>query len=174
VKFPTRRSIEQSRRVAASPESVWREVTNVDIASFRHPAYLAALGIPKPLRAEVVRSGVGGARVAYFDNGRRFAQEITAWTPAEHYAFTFRPDPGFRVAWVLDLADGPFRMVSGAYRLARVEGGTRLSLSSDYELRGVAGALLGLPVRLVLRLFQAYLLRGLARNAERRESGPRS
>jgi len=166
------RRIEQSTHVAASPEAVWHAVTNVDVASFRHPAYLAALGIPKPMRAEVVRSGVGGARVAHFENGLRFSQEITAWTPGEHYAFTFRPDAGFRVACVLDLADGPFRMVSGAYRLTPVAGGTRLSLSSDYELRGAAGALLGVPVRLVLWLFQAYLLRGLARNAERRDRRP--
>jgi hypothetical protein len=168
----TRRHVEQSTRIAARPEAVWREVTDVDIASFRHPPYLAALGIPKPLRAEVVRSGVGGARVAYFSNGLRFSQEITAWEPCAHYAFTFKPDPGFRVAYLLDLADGPFRMVSGAYRLAPVEGGTVLSLSSDYELRGLAGALLGVPVRLVLRLFQAYLLRGLGQNAVRRERRP--
>ena len=64
--------------VAASPEAVWQEVTEVDIAAFRHPAYLAILGIPKPLRAEVLQPGMGGVRVAYFSNNLRFSQEISA------------------------------------------------------------------------------------------------
>lgn len=160
-------SIEQAVDVAASPETVWHEVTQVDIASFRHPAYLAALGIPKPLRAEVLRPGVGGVRIAYFTNGRRFAQEITAWEPPERYAFTFKADPGFRVAYCFDLADGPFRMVAGAYRLGRTARGTRLALSSRYELRGALGFCLRVPVRLVLHRFQAYLLQGIRANAER-------
>lgn len=162
-----RYSIEQAVAVAASPEAIWREVTEVDIAAFDHPAYLAILGIPKPLRADVLRPGVGGVRVAHFSNGRRFSQEITEWRPPERYAFTFRADPGFRVGYVLDLAEGPFRMVAGAYRIEPNSRGARLALSSEYELRGPAGALLRLPVRLVLYLFQAYLLRGIRSNAER-------
>jgi polyketide cyclase/dehydrase/lipid transport protein len=161
-------SIEHSVNVAASAEAVWQEVTQVDIASIRHPLYLSVLGIPKPLRAEVLRSGVGGARIAFFANNLRFSQEITEWQPSERYAFTFKPDPGFRVAYFLDLSDGPFRMVAGAYRISRTELGTRLSLSSQYELRGALGACLRSPVRLVLHLFQIYLLRGIRTNSERR------
>jgi hypothetical protein len=159
--------IEHSVDVAASAESVWQEVTQVDIASFRHPAYLSILGIPKPLRADIVRPGVGGARTAFFSNNLRFSQEITEWLPPERYAFTFKPDPGFRVAYFLDLSNGPFRMVAGAYRISQTELGSRLFLSSQYELRGVLGAYLRLPVRLVLHLFQTYLLRGIRTNSER-------
>jgi hypothetical protein len=166
-----RHSIEHSVSVAASAEQVWQEVTLVDIASFRHPPYLALLGIPKPLRAEVLRPGVGGVRIAYFAEGRRFSQEITAWQPPEQYAFTFRADPGFRVAYCFDLADGPFRMLAGAYRLRQAGPGTHLTLSSQYELRGVPGACIRVPVRLVLQLFQAYLLRGIRANAERAAQG---
>jgi hypothetical protein len=36
-----------------------------------------------------------------------------------------------------------------------------------HELRGVAGVCLGVPVRLVLGLFQRYLLRSIRANAER-------
>ena len=154
--------------IAASAESVWQEVTQVDFASFRHPTYLSLLGIPRPMRADVLRPGVGGVRIAYFSNNLRFSQEITEWQPSERYAFTFKPDPGFRVAYCLDLSDGPFRMVAGAYRISRTELGTRLSLSSQYELRGALGACLRLPVRLVLHLFQLYLLRGIRTNSERR------
>lgn len=158
--------IEHSAQVAASPELVWQEVTQVDIAAFPHPAYLSILGIPKPLRAELLRPGAGGVRVAHFSNSRRFSQEITEWGPPERYAFTFAADPGFRVAYILDLATGPFRMVAGAYALRRTAHGTALTLSSEYELRGARGACLYGPVRLVLHLFQSYLLRGIRANAE--------
>ena len=157
-------------QVHSSARSVWQHITEVDIASFRHPAFFSLLGIPKPLRAEVVEPGVGGARIALFSNGLCFSQQITDWKPYERYAFTFRPDPGFRVAYVLDLSDGPFRMKAGAYRLAPGRGGVRLSLSSQYELQGVTGVGLRVPVRLVLTLFQRYLLRGIKANVERQET----
>lgn len=165
-------TIERSLHINASAESVWRHITEVDIASFRHPTYFSVLGIPKPLRAEVVEPGVGGARTAFFSNGLWFSQQITQWQPHERYAFTFRAAPGFRVAYVLDLSDGPFRMKAGTYRIAPGQGGVRLSLSSQYELRGIMGACLRVPVRLVLDLFQRYLLRGIKANAERQEMTP--
>jgi hypothetical protein len=162
-------TIEYSIHINASAECVWQHITEVDIASFRHPMYFSLLGIPKPLRAEVVEPGVGGARTAFFSNRLCFSQKITEWQPYERYAFTFRADPGFRVAYFLDLSDGPFRMKTGAYRIAPSQGGVRLSLSSQYELYGIAGACLRMPVRFVLNLFQRYLLKGIKANAERQE-----
>lgn len=160
-------TIEHSLEIHASAESVWQHITEVDIASFRHPIYFSVLGIPKPLRAHVSSPGVGGTRTAFFSNGRRFSQQITEWQPSERYAFTFRADPGFRVAYLLDLSHGPFRMKAGAYRIEPGQSGVRLSLSSQYELCGVIGICLRLPVRLVLDIFQRYLLRGIKANAER-------
>lgn len=155
-------------QIQASPETVWQHITEVDIASFKHPAYFSFLGIPKPLRAEIVESGVGGARIAYFANGRRFSQVITTWQPYEQYAFTFQADPGFRVAYLLDLSAGPFQMKTGSYRITSHQDGLLLTLSSQYTLYGLMGVFLRLPVRLVLELFQRYLLQGIKVNAERR------
>ncbi|HKX28978.1 MAG TPA: hypothetical protein VJ302_14875, partial [Blastocatellia bacterium] len=109
---------------------------------------------------------------AFFSNGLRFLQQITEWQPCERYAFTFRADPGFRVAYLLDLSNGPLRMKTGAYRIEPAQGGVRLSLSSQYELCGVIGACLRVPVGLILDLFQRYLLRGIKVNAERSEVTP--
>lgn len=162
-------TIEHSLWINASAQAVWQHITAVDIASFRHPMYFSLLGIPKPLRAEVVEPGVGGARTAFFSNGLHFSQEIMDWQPYERYAFTFRADPGFRVAYLLDLSDGPFRMKAGTYRITPGQGGVHLFLSSQYELYGMAGVCLRVPVRLVLALFQRYLLRGIKVNAERQE-----
>ena len=159
-------AIKHSVHIHATAECVWQHIIDVDFASLRHPAYFALLDIPKPLNAEITQSGVGGARTAYFSNGHRFSQRITAWQPNERYAFTFHADPGFRAAYVLDLGAGSFQMKAGAYQIEPCTDGVRLSLSSDYELRGVIGACLHPPVRLVLALFQRHLLGGIKRNAE--------
>jgi hypothetical protein len=161
-----RYQVEHVTIIEASVEIVWQHVTEVDIASFRHPAYFLLLGIPKPLRAEVTKPGVGGRRVAYFDNGRTFTQQITTWQPHTQYDFTFKADAGFRVGYLLDLSDGPFQMKAGSYRIVPGEGDVRLFLVSQYELRGFFGWCLAIPVRLVLDLFQRYLLRGIKANAE--------
>ena len=134
----------------------------MDIASFRHPLYLRIFGVPKPLNAIVLASGVGGARVAHFSNGLRF--------PNASYAFTFHADPGFRVGWLLDLNTGPFRLRSGTYRLRQTAFGVDLTLTTQYCLSGVVGTMLRLPVRLVLHRFQRYLLSGICRNAEQQSN----
>jgi hypothetical protein len=159
--------LEASIVVRAPADLLWKEVTEVDIASFRHPLYLRALGVPKPLNATVVASGVGGARIAHFSNGRSFSQAITEWEPNVYFGFTFHADPGFRVGWLLDLGSGPFCMRSGAYRFRPADSGIELTLVTRYSLRGVAGACLKLPVGLILRIFQRYFLAGIRRNAER-------
>ncbi len=159
--------IEHVTEIQASAEIVWQHVTEVDIASFRHPAYFALLGIPKPLRAEVTKPGAGGRRVAFFDNGRTFTQEITVWQPHIQYEFTFQADPGFRAGYLLDLSGGPFQMKAGSYRIVPRQDGVQLTLASQYELHGFIGWCLRLPVWLVLDLFQRYLLRGIKANAER-------
>lgn len=159
--------IEHSASIHAPAAIVWNHITEVDIASFDHPPYLALLGIPKPLRAEVTKPGVGGRRTAYFANGRCFTQEITIWQPYEQYDFTFHADPGFRVGYLLDLSDGPFQMIAGSYSIVPDKHSVKLFLASEYALRGFFGWCLAIPVWLVLHLFQRYLLRGIKANAER-------
>lgn len=167
MKTERRRTVAQSISISAPAQTVWRHVTDVDIAAFPHPRYLALLGVPQPLRAELSADGVGGARTAFFANGRRFTQRITAWQPPSYFAFTFQADPGFRVGYLLDLADGPFQLRAGAYRIAPRLGSVRLTLVSRYRLRGWIGAALALPVRFVLTLFQRSLMAGIKANAER-------
>jgi hypothetical protein len=156
--------------VDATPECVWKHITEVDVASFHHPSYLKVLDIPKPTRAELVHSGERRKRIAYFENGKRFTQNVTAWAPCEEFSFTFEADPGFRVGFVLDLASGPFRMKSGSYTIEPAASGVRLQLTSTYELRGVCGLCLCVPVRLVLGRFQRYLLNGIKQNAEKEQA----
>jgi hypothetical protein len=162
-------TIERSIEIQATAETVWLHVVDVDIASFDHPAYFSVLGIPKPLRAEMVKPGLHQKRMAYFSGGRTFSQVITAWVPNERCDFSFEANPGFRVVYLLDLHSGPFQMKSASYKIRAGQGGVRLSLSNDYVLNGIFGMGLDGPVRVVLSLFQRYLLSGIKANAEGQE-----
>lgn len=123
------------------------------------------LGIPKPLHAKLFDEPPERRRVAYFANGKRFSQEITAWKPLESYAFTFRADEGFKVAFVLDLSSGPFRLVSGEYHMAGSNGGIDLTLGSTYFVGGLMRPF-SLPIAIVMKAFQRYLLSAIKKSCE--------
>src|SRR5580704_1429496 len=130
-------TLSSSIRVLATPETVWRNITNVRIDSSIPPRLFTMLGIPKPLHAELFEEPPERRRVAYFENGKRFSQEITSWKPLESYAFTFRADRGFKVAFLLDLSSGPFRLVSGEYHMVHNGSGIDLTLTSTYFVGGL-------------------------------------
>lgn len=162
-------TIEGGIGIDAQAETVWQHITEVDIAAFQHPPLFSLLDIPKPLRAEITEPGLNGRRTAFFSNGQRFSQVITEWRPYEQYDFTFQATPGFRVAYLFNLHSGPFQMKAGSYRIIKQQDGIKLTLASLYELRGLVGFLIYLPVTIVMNLFQAYLLSGIKANAERQE-----
>ncbi|MFA7266904.1 MAG: hypothetical protein WC054_11380 [Candidatus Nanopelagicales bacterium] len=147
---------------------VWDQIINVDIHSFTHPRYFSWLGIPNPLRAEVISSGVGGQRIAYFDNGKRFIQRITVWRPPLEYAFSFNPEKGFKVAFFFDLSDGVVQIPTGSYLLtesADAPGGTTIRLGTQYSIDHRFERVLRIPVKLALRGFQRFLLTAIAKNS---------
>jgi len=151
--------------VGASTENVWDQITNVDIHSFPHPRYFRFLGIPNPLRAEVINTGVGGQRIAYFDTGKRFIQQITVWDPLREYAFSFNPEKGFKVAFFFDLSDGIVQIPTGSYLLTREANSTAIRLGTEYSIDARFEPLLAFPVRIILRGFQRYLLKAITHNA---------
>ena len=103
--------------IQAPPELVWEHITNVRIEQFSDPWIFRLLGVPKPLSADLLKAGEGGSRIAYFDSGKRFIQEITVWRPFEEYSFDFNPEKGFRVGYFFDLSDGVFQVPNGSYSL---------------------------------------------------------
>ena len=152
-------------RVLATPETVWRNITNVRIDSSVPPRLFTLLGIPKPLHAELFDEPPERRRVAYFSNGKRFSQEITSWQPLEGYAFTFRADSGFMVVYVLDLAQGPFRLVSGEYHMVQSGSGIEVTLKSTYVVEGLM-RLFSIPIAIVMSAFQRYLLSAIKKSCE--------
>ena len=152
--------------IAGRPETIWDNITNVKIEQFSDPIIFKLLDIPKPMRAEVISEGKGGKRIAYFDSGKRFIQEILEWKPFEEYAFSFNPEKGFRVCYVFELSEGVFRIPSGAYHLLAIGKTTTLKLTTTYSIDSRLFYLFNLPVRLILKAFQRYLLTSIKKNFE--------
>lgn len=160
------RSIDSSIEINGKPEIIWDNITNVKIEQFSDPYIFKLLDIPKPLRAEVLSEGEGGKRIAYFDTGKRFIQEIIVWQPLQEYSFLFNPERGFRVGYLFELSEGVFRILSGAYFLTYNGGKTSLQLKTDYSIDNRFYLLLSLPVKIILIAFQRYLLNSIKKNSE--------
>lgn len=160
------KSIYTDINISAQAESIWENVTNVKIEQFSDPFIFKLLGIPKPLRAEIISEGEGGSRIAYFDSGKRFMQKILVWKPPNEYSFSFNPEKGFRVCYLFELSEGVFRIPGGAYYLTKTPNSTNLKLVTTYSIDRRLFLLFNLPARLILKLFQRYLLTSIKKNAE--------
>lgn len=160
------KSLSSEIQIKGKPELVWDNITNVQIAKFSDPFIFKILNIPKPLRAEVISEGTGGRRIAYFDSGKRFIQEILVWKPMTEYSFAFNPEKGFRILYFFELSEGVFRIPSGAYFLKATGSVTVLQLSTTYSIDRRLNFLFSLPARLILKKFQRYLLKAIKRNVE--------
>ncbi|BDD03781.1 hypothetical protein [Aureibacter tunicatorum] len=159
-------SYTSSISIKADGNTIWDNITNVQIEQFSDPIIFKILGIPKPLKAEIITREMGGKRIAYFDSGKRFLQEITTWSPNTKYSFDFNPEKGFIVGHVFDIADGVFRILSGNYVLSKTGESITLELTTSYSLDRRIYFLLNTPVLIILKIFQRYLLTSIKENCE--------
>ena len=155
--------------IKAKPETIWEHITNVKIDQYRDPKLFRLIGIPKPLKAEIISTGVGGVRIASFNNGKKFIQRITSWDPYREYSFDFNPEKGFIVGRLFDLSDGVFRIPGGSYLLTKNESSTILQLFTTFSLDKSLFWLFNLPVRFILKSFQRHLLSSIQSNSELHE-----
>lgn len=160
------KSITSDIDICGQPEKIWDNITNVKIEQFSDPLIFKILDIPKPLRAEIISEGQGGSRIAYFDTGKRFMQKILVWKPFQEYSFSFNPEKGFRVCYLFELSEGVFRISSGAYFLTTNSNSINLKLVTTYSIDKRLYFLFKLPVRLILKIFQRYLLTSIKKNSE--------
>ena len=58
--------ISSTIEISSEPKEIWENITNVRIEQFADPFLFRVLGIPKPLKAELISEGKGGKRIAYF------------------------------------------------------------------------------------------------------------
>lgn len=152
--------------INGKPETIWDNITNVKIEQFSDPLVFKLLDIPKPLRAEVISEGQGGRRIAYFDSGKKFMQEILVWKPLTEYSFSFNPEKGFRVCYFFELSEGVFQIPTGAYYLTTKGQTTTLKLTTTYSIDKRFYFVFNIPVRIILKAFQRYLLFSIKKNSE--------
>lgn len=158
------KTVSNTVHIKSNSKDVWNEITHVMINKLSFPTLLSILGIPKPLKAQVIKEGIGGYRTAHFSNGAMFQQEILEWELHKKYRFSFNASDNFKVGHVMNLAHGPFEINTGEYTLNETTQGLILELSSDYRLNGVMGYLFHLPFRIVVYRFQKYLLKAIEAN----------
>jgi hypothetical protein len=152
--------------IIGRPEIIWDNITNVKIEQFSDPTIFKLLDIPKPLKAEVISEGQGGKRIAYFDTGKKFIQEILVWKPLKEYSFSFNPEKGFKVLYFFELSEGVFQIPTGAYYLTTIGHTTTLKLTTTYSIDKRLYFLFNIPVILILKSFQLYLLTSIKKNSE--------
>jgi hypothetical protein len=152
--------------IIGRPEIIWDNITNVKIEQFSDPTIFKLLDIPKPLKAEIISEGQGGKRIAYFDTGKRFIQEILVWKPLKEYSFSFNPEKGFKVLYFFELSEGVFQIPTGAYYLTTTGKTTTLKLTTTYSIDKRLYFLFNIPVILILKAFQRYLLTSIKKNSE--------
>lgn len=160
------RTLSSEIRINGDKQTIWDKITNVQIEEFSHPTIFRLLNIPKPLKAEIISDGVGGSRIAYFDNKKRFVQKILAWEPLTKYSFSFNPENGFRVAYFFDLSNGVFQIPTGSYYLSE-DGQVTLKLETTYSIHKYLFVFLYIPVTIVLKIFQTFLLSSIKKNSEK-------
>lgn len=152
--------------IRGSTEQVWDQITDVEIAHFRFPWYFRLLNIPKPIRAEIITEGIGGIRIAYFDNGKKFFQEINSWDKYKTYSFTFNPEDGFKAGYLFSIFNGIFRILQGTYFITIVPNGVKIQLKTDYSIQKNRNWILHFPILFILNIFQRYLLKTIRINTE--------
>ena len=73
----------------------------------------------------------------------------------------------------MNLSNGPFQIQTGGYELIQHDDSINLVLSSDYKLKGIIGYIMHFPFRIVVYIFQKYLLKGIKINLERTKHNKR-
>ena len=65
--------------IAASPDEIWPRILSIDSIAVPKPL-LMYIGLPIPVRCQLVGSGVGAKRTCYFEKGS-IEETITEWSP---------------------------------------------------------------------------------------------
>ncbi|RYE26314.1 MAG: hypothetical protein EOP45_04030 [Sphingobacteriaceae bacterium] len=144
--------------INSSIDNIWDKITNVEIEEFNFPWYFRFLNIPKPIRAKILEEGIGGKRMAYFDNHKTFIQEIITWEKNKTYSFTFNSEDTFRAGYFFNIFKGIFSISKGTYYITVVDNHNQIELETDYFIRKGFGWILNKPIYMILTLFQGYLL----------------
>ncbi|QHT66206.1 hypothetical protein GXP67_05755 [Rhodocytophaga rosea] len=123
--------------IPVSAKKVWQELINInEIKAKEKKASLSGLlGFPKHLRTTLDKAAVGGKRVAYYENGLTFQQQITEFVLEERMVLNLQIDPSKIPSSIMDehiiLGGKHVTIVEDTYRLKRLsDHSSLLTLSS--------------------------------------------
>src|SRR5580698_318712 len=77
--IPRNEIVTSSVTIAASPDEIWPHILSIDSIAVPKP-FLMYIGVPIPVRCQLVGSGVGAKRTCYFEKGS-IEETITEWSP---------------------------------------------------------------------------------------------
>lgn len=132
--------VKRSVLISSTPDVVWHHI-NFPIGI--NPAELEGgfayrIGIPFPVEARTLTSGVGGKRHLIWQRGISFDEEITAWEENRHIAwkYIFNQDsfpPGSMDEHVV-IGGQYFNLVDTSYTLSPENGKTRLEITVKFTV----------------------------------------
>lgn len=172
------RSVATSIDIGASPTAVWEEIVDVPvITESEHDfAWSHWIGFPRPVSARTSARALGALREARFERGVVFYERVTRYEVENALEFSIKADARTIPRDALDehvTLGGPyFDVLQGAYRIETLGNGrVRLHLSSTQRLSTHFNAYAAAWSDFVMRDTQDYILRIVARRAERRQAG---
>lgn len=127
--------IKRSVHISAPVNKVWHLVnfpTNIKPEELKG-AWSFAIGVPYPIEARTLTTGVGGKRHLIWQRGVTFNEEIIAWQENRYIAWTYLFDensfpPGSMDDHVV-IGGKYFNLENTSYTLIPEKGGTRLEIS---------------------------------------------
>jgi hypothetical protein len=121
------RTVHTQITIHASEAVVWRNIIRVPRIADQeqHFSLFHLAGLPKPVEATLSLEGVGGVRVATFDNGLTFVETVTAWEDLKQISFKIKVDRQRAVAAPFDaIGSKVFDVLDGTYTLEPVGNGS--------------------------------------------------
>jgi len=140
--LPARYEAYTSIDIRAPADSIWNNVIRVRTISPQqdHSTVTNWLGFPRPIRAELNYSGVGGSRQAIFSKGLVFQEVVREYQPERKMRFSIKADPHAIPSTTMDehivVGGDYFDVLDGTYELEPLSNGLyRLHLYSHFVLK---------------------------------------
>ncbi len=171
--LPQNFSVLSETVINATPDTVWQQIIQVpEIQAHEYKTgFFHALGIPRPIRAELVSQGKGGIRIGYFEYGLKFIETIENWHPQQSFSLHINVDRESIRNKAFDthvLAGNNFKFIDATYHIEPLANNKiKLSLLSRYTLTSKVNFYGQLWGNWILKDFQNRLLEVIQSRCEK-------
>lgn len=159
--------------ISAPVEVVWAQVASVPKIdpSELPPSFAHFIGLPRPIAATLSAPAKGGVRMASFERGLVFREEVTDWQPGKTIAFAIRAEQAPAEALDEHVVVGGryFDVLDGRYTLRAIDPQhTEVTLTSTHRLSTTLNGYAGLWTRAIMWDLQRVILHVVAKRCETR------